>query len=155
MVRKDCDTTTVQHHVSMTRLSVFAGAVLCLCAAPAAGDAVVLWPQATVTAADITLADVARLDGFSSAESLVMGGIVVAPAPAPGSSANIGLADIRMALRSNGANLAHLSLKGALTCTVSRLPCAETIISFQSCGLNHLATSSAFGLTTQPRPCVS
>ncbi len=127
MFRKDCDQSMVQHCTRVTRRRITAGVVLILCATPASGESVVLWPQATVTAVDVTLGDIARLDGFSAAQALVMSGVVIGVAPAPGKSHDLTLADVRSALRSSGANLAHLSLKGALSCSVHRPLNAATI----------------------------
>ncbi len=108
-------------HKACVRLFVVAAIVLAsLCAPPASGAGIRLWPTAVTDRDVIRLRDVARLDGFGSEDGDRLGEVVVARSPQPGGRATVGLEDIRNELYAAGVNLAALLLKGASVCEISR-----------------------------------
>ncbi len=76
-----------------------------------------LYPVAVVSGAEITLADVAEIQG--SAVRLA-GGWSIAPAPASGQTRELSLGEIRAALGRRGINLSQWIFRGASRCKVTR-----------------------------------
>ncbi len=83
----------------------------------AAETVVRLYPVAVVGGAEITLADVAEIQGSAAR---LAGGWSVAPAPAPGQTQELSLGEIRSALGRRGLNLSQWIFRGASRCKVTR-----------------------------------
>jgi flagella basal body P-ring formation protein FlgA len=80
----------------------------------------VLHPDAVVLADNIRVADLCRMEEFTTSESAALADIVIAPAPEVGVASVVTSTDLRKALQSSGANLATLVIKGASSCDISR-----------------------------------
>lgn len=76
-----------------------------------------LYPVAVVGGAEITLADVAEIQGSAAR---LAGGWSIAPAPAPGQTQELSLGEIRSALGRRGINLSQWIFRGASRCKVTR-----------------------------------
>ncbi|HNQ24463.1 MAG TPA: flagellar basal body P-ring formation chaperone FlgA [Phycisphaerae bacterium] len=136
MTRKECDKLNPIRHApaagvaGRTRWSIgVALAVLGAGAAVLPADAdgtptpsgvVRLWSTAVVGSDDVRLDDVAELLGFSEATARELAATTIAAAPAPGGTRVLHLEMVRGALTAAGANLAAVTLRGSVTCSVSR-----------------------------------
>ncbi len=79
-----------------------------------------VWATAVVVNDDIHLSDVCELRGFGSELELALRQTNVMPAPQPGASLKVHQSVIRDALRAGGANLAQVTVSGAVRCEVTR-----------------------------------
>jgi len=86
-------------------------------AAEATETMVRIYPVAVVSGEQITLADVAELQGTAAR---LAGEWSIAPAPAPGQTEELPLAEIRTALARRGINLSLWIFRGASRCKVTR-----------------------------------
>lgn len=86
----------------------------------ASGGAIHVWPTAVVVEETIRLTDVAELKGFDDEEARRLLGCSVAASPSPGGSRILRIGEVREALARQGANLARVTLHGAMECAVSR-----------------------------------
>ena len=128
MKRKECDNLTFPAASrGMRRVpSLWIGGLVVVwvcapaaCAQPRQGE-VRMWSSAVVVGENIRLDEVAELRGFNAELSEKLAQVVVAQAPAPGGSRFVSMEMLRPALKEAGANLAQVSLRGALRCAVSR-----------------------------------
>ncbi|NLX14142.1 MAG: flagellar basal body P-ring formation protein FlgA [Phycisphaerales bacterium] len=76
-----------------------------------------LYPVAVVSGEQVTLADVAEIQGTAAR---LAGGWPIAQAPAPGRTEEIVLGEIRAALARRGINLSQWIFRGASRCKVTR-----------------------------------
>ena len=128
MKRKECDNLVLRLTSVRQRNAVsagLAGIVAVLACAPAVQAQseraeIRMWPTAWVVGDEIKLDEVAELRGFESELGRKLAETVVAQAPVAGGTRYVSMDMLRPALRQAGANLAQVSLRGALRCAVSR-----------------------------------
>lgn len=134
MKRKECDNLAFRA-TSVRTLSALPTWLVGVVAVLAYGDAVRadgvrgeirMWPSAVVVGENVRLDEVAELCGFDEKLSLSLARTIVAQAPAPGCSRYISMEVLRPAVKEAGANLAQVTLRGALRCAVSR-PAQPTV----------------------------
>lgn len=79
-----------------------------------------VWATAVVVTDDIHLSDVCELRGFANELELTLRQTNVMPAPKSGATLTVHQSVIRDALRAGGANLAQVTVSGAVRCEVTR-----------------------------------
>lgn len=104
-------------NVSSSMLVALVFAVLAAHGAEACAGDVRLRRYARATGPEVTLADIADLNG---ADASALGGTVVGRLGADRAAVQISIDDVRALLSGNGANWAMLSLKGYANCTIAR-----------------------------------
>jgi len=113
MQRKDCEIRSF--HVVWLSAVGFMMAVV-----PVEGATLTLWRHAVVTADEVSVGEVCRIDDASEDERRQIGEAIIAVAPLAGGSLVIDADEVRRVLRDRGINLATITLKGAAACAVSR-----------------------------------
>lgn len=79
-----------------------------------------VWPQAVVVDDAVRLSQIAEITGFSRAEEQTLVNLVVVRSPDPGSATTLDMQAIRQALANSGVNMARLTLRGAVHCSLNR-----------------------------------
>ena len=128
MKRKECDNLAIRATSvrALTALSTWLVGVVVVLAytdavqAEGARGEIRMWSSAVVVGENIRLDEVAELCGFDEELSQSLARTIVAQAPAPGCSRYISMEVLRPAVKEAGANLAQVTLRGALRCAVSR-----------------------------------
>ena len=127
MRRKECDnkgqatreTPTCTARRLLLRALLAAMAPACF-AVPAWAGTVRVWPTAVTVEPQVRLGDISVLSGFEASAEQMLREIVVADSPPPGGSRLIHMDMVRAALASGSANMATVTLRGAMRCAVSR-----------------------------------
>ena len=124
MKRKDCESSTHAGALGRYRLGISRPVMIaCLIAASASevrAGSVRLWPSAAVVDEAVRLTDLCELTGFDVTTEQALSDCIVTDSPPPGGTRLIHLEMIRSALAAAGANMAETTLRGAISCEVSR-----------------------------------
>lgn len=86
----------------------------------ASGRSIRVFPSAVVVGDTIRIADLCELRGFPRVDEQTLGDVIIGEAPRPGGSRIVHIDRVRSVLSGAGANLATLTLSGAITCSVQR-----------------------------------
>lgn len=124
MKRKDCESSNHAGVNATYRLGIsLPVAIACLLGAGTSdtlAGSVRLWPSAAVVDDALRLTDLCELTEFDVETEQALSNYIVADAPPPGGTRVIHLEMIRSALAAAGANMADVTLRGAIKCEVSR-----------------------------------
>ncbi len=126
MERKDCEYNFGPKRLGGRGLRPRAPAAVCTMlivaglAASARAGSVRLWPTAVVVGDTIRVDDLCELRGFEPETEGAFAKLVAADAPPPGGSRVIHIEMLRSVLIAGGANMARVTLGGAIQCEVSR-----------------------------------
>lgn len=120
MRRKDCASTEMYARQCVGRRILAAAALLLAAPVPSLAQSIRMWESATVDGDYVRLSDIALLEHMPEDSAKDLATLLIARAPAAGSTDLISMTAVRQLLHETGVNLATTRLQGASRCAVHR-----------------------------------